>query len=134
MDRGQLPVTVIEAALGVLLIVSVTFTFVLGVPAAGTSEAQLDAYAADAATILANEPPRHAGQTRLGEVVSSETAFQRESDALERRVERILPPNVLFRVETEYGTVGYPLPDGVPTGTATVTTTGGELTIRVWYA
>jgi hypothetical protein len=134
MDRGQLPVTAVEAGLGLLLLLGVSFTFVLGVPGAGTGETQLDAYASDAATLLANEPPRHAEQTRLGEVVGSEAAFRREKGALERRVERILPANVLFRVETEHGTVGHPVPDNVPTGTATVTTTGGDLTIRVWYA
>lgn len=134
MDRGQLPVTVIEAALGLLLLISVTFTFALGVPEAGTAETQLDAYASDAATLLANEPPRHAEQTRLREVLDSESSFEREREALERRVERILPPNVMYRLETEHGTVGHPLPDEVPTGTATVTTTGGTLTIRVWYA
>ncbi len=134
MDRGQLPLTVIEAALGVLVLVGITFAFALGVPAAPTAEAQLDVYAADAATLLANEPPRHADQARVAEMVSSQSAFEREKAALERRVDRVLPPNVLFRIETAYGTAGHRLPDGVPTGTATVTTTEGELTIRVWYA
>jgi hypothetical protein len=126
--------TVIEAALGLLLLTAVTFTFVLGVPAPGTAETQLDTYAADTATILVNEAPRHAEQTRLGEVVSSRGAFERERDALRRRVERILPANVMFRVETDHGTVGHPLPDGVATGSATVATTDGRVTVRVWYA
>jgi hypothetical protein len=134
MDRAQLPLTVIEAALGVLLLVGVTFTFALGVPAAATQETQLDIYAADAATLLANEPPSHAEQTRLRELVSSAETFEREGPELARRVERVLPPNVLFRVETEYGTAGHRLPAGVTTGTATVTTTEGTVTIRVWYA
>jgi hypothetical protein len=134
MDRGQLPMTVIEAALGLLLLTAVTFTFALGVPGPGTAERQLDTYASDAATILANEPPGHARQTRLGEVIGSPEAFDRERDALRRRVERILPANVMFRVETAHGTVGHPLPDGVPTGSATVATSGGEVTLRVWYA
>jgi hypothetical protein len=125
--------TVIEAALGLLLLTAVTFTFVLGVPAAGTADAQLDAYASDAATILVNEEPTHAEQTRLAEIVSSADAFERERGTLHRRVERILPANTLFRIETDHGTVGHPLPDGVPTGTATVTTTGGDVTLRVWY-
>lgn len=134
MDRGQLPLTIIEAALGVLLLVGITFTFALGVPAAATEEAQLDIYAADAATLLANEPPRHTEETRLRELISSRSAFEREGPELAWRVKRVLPPNVLFRVETEYGTVGYRLPDNVPTGTATVTTTAGTVTVRVWYA
>lgn len=126
--------TIIEAALGVLLLVGITFAFALGVPAAPTAEAQLDVYAADAATLLANEPPRHTEQTRVAEFVSSRSAFEREKATLERRVERVLPPNVMFRVETAYGTAGHRLPDGVPTGTATITTTEGEIRIRVWYA
>lgn len=134
MDRGQLPLVIIEAGLGILLLVGLTFTFALGAPGAATHEAQLDIYAADAATLLANEPPRHAAETRLGELLSSESAFEREKTELTRRVGRVLPPNVLFRIETEYGTVGHRLPDGVPTGTATVTTIGGTVRVRVWYA
>jgi hypothetical protein len=134
MDRAQVPMTVVEATLGILLLASVAFTFVLGLPAAQPAEAQLDVYASDAATLLANEPPRHQGQTRLGEIVASADAFDREKDALRRRVERILPENLMFRIETEHGAVGHPLSDGVPTGTATVATAGGDLTLRVWYA
>jgi hypothetical protein len=40
----------------------------------------------------------------------------------------------MFRVETPHGSVGFPLPDRVATGEATVTTVEGALTIRVWYA
>jgi len=136
MRRGQASVTAVEAALGVLLVTSVTFAFALGVPGAGEqrAQAQLDAYAGDAATLLSNEPPRHADRTRLAEVTASPAAFDREKGALERRVDRILPANVMFRVETRHGTVGQPLPSGVPTGEATVTTANGDVTLRVWYA
>lgn len=133
MRRAQVPLTAVEAALGILLLVSVAFTFALGVPDAGGERTQLDAYAADAATILAGEPPRHADQSRLAELVASADAFRRERGALERRVERLLPPNLMFRVETRYGTAGHRLPAGVPTGSATVTTVNGDVTIRVWY-
>jgi hypothetical protein len=37
----------------------------------------------------------------------SEAAFERESDALERRVGRILPDNLMFRVTTPHGGVGF---------------------------
>jgi hypothetical protein len=134
MGRGQAPLTAVEAAIGLLVVLSVSASFVLGVPAAGSERAQLDAYASDAVTLLTNESPRHAGGMRLNEVVSSDETFQRERDTLRRRVDRILPANLMYRVETEYGTVGYPLPDGVPTGTATTSTVGGGVTLRVWYA
>lgn len=136
MHRAQASVTAIEAGIGVILLMSLVFVFVLG----GTGEqnpqaqTQLDLYADDAATLLSNEQPRHTDQTRVAEVTRSQAAFDREADALERRVERILPPNVLFQVETAYGTVGYPLPDDVRTGTTTVPTTNGKVTLTVWYA
>ena len=124
----------VEGALAVLLVLGVAAGFALGVGESDASDAQLDAYAEDAATILANEPPRHRGGTRLAEVTGSEATFDREKGALERRVGRILPANLMFRVETTHGWVGQRKPGGVRTGVATVTTVNGEVTIRVWYA
>jgi hypothetical protein len=129
-------ITTIEAAVGVVLLVGVAFVFVLAVPGgeAARTQAQLDAYAEDGATLLAGEQPRHAEQTRLAEATASRSAFERERAALARRVEEILPPNVLYRLETEHGAVGHPLPEGVRTGTATRSTVNGEVTLTVWYA
>lgn len=136
MHRAQASITAIEAAIGVLLLLSVTVAFALGVPSedGAKTQAQLDTYAEDAATLLANEPPRHQGQTRLAEVTKSQAAFERERAQLEARIERILPPNVMFRVETAYGTAGHPLPADVRTGEETILTPSGEVTLRVWYA
>lgn len=133
-QRGQLSLTVIEAAVGVVLILGVAMGFALAVPGPADQTTQLDAYARDGATVLANEPPRHADETRLSEILRSEEAFEREKGALETRVDRILPDNLLFRVITPHGEVGYRQPDGVPTGVATTTTTEGAVTIEVWYA
>jgi hypothetical protein len=132
-DRGQLSLSAIEAGVGILLVFAVAATFGLGLPDPGVREAQLDRYAEDAGDVLANEPPRHGATTRLAEVAASPARFEREHDALERRVDRILPDNLLFQVETPHGTVGYPRPDGVPIGEAFVPTTGGTVHIRVWY-
>ena len=136
MGRAQAHVTVIEAAIGLLLLTSMTLGFALGIPGGDghARQAQLDTYAADAATLLSEEPPRHGDQTRLAELTGSKDAFDREKDELANRLDRILPPNVMFRVETAYGTAGYPQPANVQTGEATVLTTNGEVTIRVWYA
>ncbi|WP_254546220.1 DUF7262 family protein [Halomarina pelagica] len=134
MARGQLSLSVVEAGVGAVLVLVVTMGFVLGVPTADTREAQLDAYASDAATVLANEPPRHRGTTRLAEVARSPDAFDRERAALGRRVERLLPDNLMYRVETPHGAVGYRKPAGVAVGAARVTTAHGDVTIRVWYA
>lgn len=133
MDRGQAHLSVLEAGIGVLLLLTVIAGFAVGVAPPDTRSPQLTAYASDAATMLANEQPRHAGQTRLAELTASRSSFERERDALEARARRILPDNVMFRVETAYGTVGDPLPADVATGTATVPTESGDVTIRVWY-
>lgn len=132
-DRGQLSLSVIEAGVGIVLVFAVTATFGLGLPDPGVQEAQLDRYAEDAGEVLANEPPRHGTTTRLAEVAASPARFEREREALDRRVDRILPDNLLFHVETPHGTVGYPRPDGVPVGESVVPTTNGAVRIRVWY-
>lgn len=132
-DRGQLSLSAVEAGIGVVLVLGVAMGFALAVPTAADRTTQLDAYARDTATVLAGEPPRHAGATRLSEVVRSESTFQRERAALQRRVDRILPDNLLFRVRTPHGAVGYQRPDGVPVGVATATTPHGDVRIEVWY-
>ncbi|MFB6069137.1 MAG: hypothetical protein ABEJ90_04340 [Halobacterium sp.] len=133
--RGQLSLPVVEAGVGVLFVVAVATAFAFGTPAGGVPrDAQLNAYAQDAATVLANEPPQHGASTRLAEVAASRAAFERESDALERRVGRILPDNLLYRVVTPHGAVGFVRPSNVPAGRATVPTGSGRVTIWVWYA
>lgn len=134
MDRAQVPTTAIEAGVGLLLLLAVTFTFALGVPGPQSGQHQLDAYASDALTLLENESPRHGSETRLSELTASTSAFERESDVLRRRMDRILPDNLMFRVETVHGTVGYPFPAGATAGTATVTTVNGPVMLTVWYA
>jgi hypothetical protein len=133
LRKAQLSLSLLEVAVGVLLVFAVLLGFVLGVPAPNTRDPQLEAYANDAMTVLASEPPRHQGTTRLSEVARSPDAFERERDELEHRIDRLLPDNLMFRVVTPYGAVGYQVPSGVSLGTARVTTTNGVVTILVWY-
>ncbi len=133
-ERGQLSLPVLEAAIGILLVLATLSTFALAPTDPATEEAQLDRYATDAGRALTGEAPRHGEATRLSEVAASERAFERERDALERRVDRILPDNLLFRVETPHGAVGYDPPANAPVGVERVPTTGGTVVIRVWYA
>ncbi|WP_323674794.1 hypothetical protein [Halorubellus sp. PRR65] len=133
-DRGQLSLSAVEAAVGVLLVLGALASFFAGVPAPDRERAALSTTASDAATVLSGENPRHAGATRLAEVARSPAAFDRERDALSRRVAAVLPENVLFEVRTPHGTVGFDPPDDVPMGVATVPTRYGDVTIRVWYA
>lgn len=132
--RAQLPMPAIEGALAVILVLGVLGGFALGVTQPDAQQPQLEAYAADAVTILANEPPQHRSGTRLAEVAESRETFERERKPLNRRVDRILPDNLMYRVTTPHGTVGFANPGGVPTGRATVTTINGAVTVAVWYA
>ena len=132
--RAQLSLSVAEAAVGVVLVLAVAVGFAFGLPQPDTRDAQLETYAEDGVTVLAGEPPRHQGATRLSEVARSPAAFERESAALERRVDRILPDNLLYRVTTPHGSVGFRKPAGVAVGRATVTTQHGPVTVEVWYA
>lgn len=134
MRRGQVSLSLVEASVGVVFILAVTSIFATGLPAPDTRTSQLDAYADDVGVVLSGEPPRHADETRLSEVTASESAFQRERSALERRMTRLVPENLLYRVETPYGSVGYRPPDGIAIGIAQLPTRGGTVTIRVWYA
>lgn len=131
-ERGQLSISVIEAGVGVVLVLSVAMGFTLGVPTPDAETSQLDAYAEDVATVLVNEPPRHGGKTRIEEVAARD-AKEREYDALEARVERILDDNLMYRIELPHGTVGYIRPASRPAGRATVPTAGGEVTVWIWY-
>jgi len=133
-ERGQLGLPVVEAAVGVLLVLAVIAGFAFGTPHPDGAQRQLDAYARDTAAVLAADAPRHAGSTRLEEVAASRANFERERDALDRRVARVLPANCLYRVETPHGAVGYPRPPGVPVGSARVATANGAVVVEVWYA
>ena len=133
MRRGQLSLSLVEAAVGTVLVLAVASGFAFGVATPDGSAAQLETYADDTATVLADESPRHGGTTRLDEVARSQASFERERAALDRRVDRILPDNLLYRVETPHGAVGYPVPAGAPVGERTVATGYGRVTIRVWY-
>ncbi|MEZ3144953.1 hypothetical protein [Halobaculum sp. MBLA0143] len=133
-DRGQLSLSVVEAGVGVLLLLAVAGGFGASLPTPSTDETQLDAYAGDAATVLTGAPPRHADRSRLTEVAASRAAFERERGALRRRVAATLGDNLQFRLRTPHGVVGDPIPRATATGRATVPTRHGPVVIQVWYA
>ncbi len=130
--RGQLSLSLVEAAVGVVFVLTVAATFGLALPEPGATEAQLDVYAADAATLVAHETPTTEEGPRAADIDDPET-FERERDALDRRIDGLLPDNLLYRVDTPWGSVGVEPPPSVATGGATVTIPAGELTVEVWY-
>jgi hypothetical protein len=132
MRRAQLSLSLVEASVGVLLLFAVTAGFFLAAPATDApTTAQLDTYASDAGTVLTTAGD---GGPRLGAALRSPDAFRSNRSALRERVATLLPANLLFRVETPHGAVGYPVPDGRPVGVSRVPTSAGVVTVRVWYA
>jgi hypothetical protein len=123
---------VVEAGVGVVLILSLAGLLALGTPAPAADDPQLDVYAEDVAMVLAEEPSRHGGTSRLDELTRSQRSFEREAPALERRVETLLPENHLYRIETPHGVVGYERPAGAVAGATTVTTQHGDVRVEVW--
>lgn len=130
--RAQLSLPVVEAAVGVGLLLSVTVCFGVGLPAAPTTQVRLDSHATDAAAVLTAESPRHADRSRLVEVTRSAASFERERDTLRRRVATVLGDGLLFVVRTPYGLVGDRPPPGRPVGRASVPTRHGAVVIEVW--
>jgi len=133
MPRGQLSLSVVEAAVGVLLVMGVATGFAVGVTAPPSSTPQLDALAHDTATVLGSEPTDRARTPRLVALARSNRSFAQVRTSTRERIEELLPPDVAFRVRTPWGALGYPHPPTTPVGSATVPTRYGSVTIRVWY-
>jgi hypothetical protein len=133
-DRGQLSLSVVEAFVGALLVVAVATTFALGAPAADVDRPQLDRYAGDVATALADRPATGTTGSLAAAVARSAESFRDRDAELRRAAEAVLPPDVLVRVETPHGAVGFAPPSSGAVGTARLTVGGGTLTVEVWYA
>jgi hypothetical protein len=124
--------TVVEAVVGALLVLSVAGGFVLadgGAPPA--REAALDRQAADALTLLLREPL--SGGPTLADALASSATFDRNRTAVEARLAALLPEGAFFRLTTPHGAVGDPRLRGVPTGHAARATGDGSVRLRVWY-
>jgi hypothetical protein len=124
--------TVVEAVVGALLVLSVAGGFVLvDGDDRGTRDAALDREADDALTLLVREPLPD-GPTLVGAVRSS-TTFEANRTAVRSRLDALLPDGAFFRLSTPHGAIGQPRVDGIPTGHAVRTTRFGRLGLWVWY-
>ncbi|WP_147270858.1 DUF7262 family protein [Haloplanus salinus] len=133
MHRGQLSLTVVEAAVGVVLVMGVAAGFTVVSTGPPPSTAELDTLANDATTILASEPTEGGRDARLVELARSEESFAAVRSSAHDRLVDLLPADVLFRVRTPHGSFGHPQPPTTPVGSTTVSTRYGPVSIRVWY-
>jgi hypothetical protein len=133
MSRGQLSLSVAEAAVGVVLVMGVAAGFTVVSTGPSPSTPQLDTLAHDAAAVLASEPAEGGRDSRLAALARSEESFAAIRPSVRDRLADLLPADVLFRVRTPHGSVGYPQPPTATVGSATVPTRYGPVTIRVWY-
>lgn len=131
--RGQLSLPVVEAAVGVVLVVGVTAAFAVAVPGPNRERAQLERYAGDTATTLAETPADEGEGPFLARALASPSAFQRARPRLRNRSTAAVPGSVRVRVETPRGAVGPPRPPSRPAGRATATTVRGPVRVVVWY-
>ncbi|AZH24530.1 DUF7262 family protein [Haloplanus aerogenes] len=133
MSRGQLSLSVVEAAIGVVLVLGVAAGFAVGATAPTSSTPQLDALAHDTATVLGSEPTDRGQDSRLAALARSDRSFARTRESTRRRIVDLLPADVVFHVRTPRGSFGYPHPPTAAVGSVTVPTRYGPVTIRVWY-
>jgi hypothetical protein len=133
MSRGQLSLSVVEAAVGVVLVMGVATGFTVVSTGPTQSTPQLDTLAHDAGTVLAAEPTEGGRDSRLAALARSEESLGEAREPTRERLDRLLPDDVLFRVRTPRGTLGYPQPPTAAVGSATMPTRYGPVTIRVWY-
>ncbi|MFB6102185.1 MAG: hypothetical protein ABEJ73_06425 [Haloplanus sp.] len=133
MRRGQLSLSVVEAAIGVVLVVGVAAGFAVGAATTPSPEPELDALARDAASVLGSEPTDAGHDSRLVALARSPASFARIRQPIRERIARLLPSDVAFQVRTPHGTLGYPRPPSATVGSTTVPTRYGPVTVRVWY-
>ncbi|WP_338741152.1 DUF7262 family protein [Haloplanus salilacus] len=131
--RGQLSLSVVEAAVGVLLVVGVAAGFTVGVTPTPSAEPRLDALAHDTVTVLGSEPAAESDGARLVALARTQSSFEEVRGPTRDRIERLLPADTAFRVVTPHGAFGHPRPPGRVVGSATAPTRHGSVTVRVWY-
>lgn len=128
-ERAQLSLSLLEVAIGVLFVFAVVSGMIIGAPTPQRPTTQLDTYAHDVAIVLDDPTNQH----RLSELARSPSAFARARTTLDDRLDRLLSENLLARIETPHGAVGYAAPASVAVGRATISTPHGRVRILVWY-
>jgi hypothetical protein len=131
--RGQLSLSVVEAAVGLLVVVAASTTFVVGLPATGATAGELSVLAADGVAALDATTPDGEGASRLAALARDRSGFVTEEDEAAEQLRALYPAGVRFRLETPHGAVGWPHPPRGPVGTARTRAANTTVTLWVWY-
>jgi hypothetical protein len=132
-ERGQVSLSVVEAVVGLLVVLAASTTFLVGLPDPGSEAAELRVLAADGLTVLDATPPAEDGASRLTALAHDRSSFVRERSDADAQLRALYPPSVRYRVDTPHGAIGDPLPHTRPIGRARRHVAGGDVTIRVWF-
>lgn len=130
MGRAQLSLSVLEAGIATLLVLSVASLFVLS-PTATDRPDDLDRHATDLGDLLTSGGPE---SPPLADVLGSEEAFAQHGSALETVARSALPAAVQYRIETPLGPLGDRRPPSATAVRHHVVTANGTVSIWVWYA
>lgn len=105
---------------------------------------QLEGYVAEVVSIFRSprssarvgESAIHPGSEWFEDAFQSEEEFERNRELLHMWVRRILPKNVMYRLNSPYGTVGHRVPDNthVVSDTIFVERVDFRVTLSVWYS
>ncbi|AUV80851.1 hypothetical protein C2R22_03560 [Salinigranum rubrum] len=131
--RGQLSLSVVEAAVGLLVVLAAATTFVVGLPEAESEEATLTVLAEDGLDVLDATPPDGDGTSRLTALARDRSGFVRERSHTDDQLRALYPDRVRYRLATPHGVVGDPLPPRGPVGRAMRESVGGRVTLWVWF-
>ncbi|AFK18319.1 hypothetical protein E6P09_06010 [Haloferax mediterranei ATCC 33500] len=131
-SRGQLSLTMVEAAVATLFILAVAASFSLTPTAPVGTETALDQRATDAAALVADVPADGPG-TFLGAACASPGDFDARAARLHEVATAGLPTGAFVSLRTDVGTVGTQPPETARVGTASVAVPRCTATLEVWY-
>ncbi|ELZ91934.1 hypothetical protein C440_16519 [Haloferax mucosum ATCC BAA-1512] len=130
--RGQLSLTVVEAAVATLFILAVAASFSLMPTAPDRADEALDQQAADAAVLVADVPADGPGSL-LGAACTSPGDFDARAARLHRIATSGVPDSAFVVLRTGVGTVGTPPPETARVGSASAVAPDCTATLEVWY-
>jgi|APHM01.1.fsa_nt_gi hypothetical protein len=132
-ERGQLATALIEAGVGVLLILAVISGFVWTPTATVGSDAVLDQHASDTVTLLLSAPPIEEGQSSLNDACLTTSTVTRDRAEIMRQLQKVAPTGVGVSLHISQAHLGERPPTLVETGTATRVISECVIHLEMWW-